>query len=316
MRWDFQSVAVVGSGAIGLYYGARLAASGKDVRFLLRSDFDAVMRDGIRIESVHGDLSLQQVSGFSSPAEIGPVDLVVVAWKATSNHLLEIVLPPLLHPGTQVLTLQNGLGNCEQLAEICGPERVLGGLCFVCCNRTGPGQVRHSAGGKVAVGEFAAGVEGRAANIASAFKQANVPASVALNLHQAQWEKLVWNIPFNGLSVAMGGVTTGEILDSPECEARVARLMTEVVHAARAQGLPLDDSLVSFNIERTRPMGPYRTSSMIDFIEGREVELDNIWRIPCQRARAACCPMPETEQLLGEIEATINARDSGRKSNL
>lgn len=309
MSWDFQTVAVVGSGAIGIYYGARLAASGKDVRFLLRSDFDAVMRDGIRLDSVHGDLSLRQVQGFSSPAEIGPVDLVIVAWKATSNHLLENVLPPLLHPGTQVLTLQNGLGNCEHIARICGEDRVLGGLCFVCCNRVGPGHVRHSAGGKVAVGEFFPGTEGRAVVIATTFKQARVPASLAENLHQAQWEKLVWNIPFNGLSVAMGGISTEQILADSGSEARVARLMIEVVHAARAQGLALDDSLVSFNIERTRPMGPYRTSSMIDFIEGREVEVDNIWRIPCQRARTADCPMPEAEQVLGEIEAAIQLRD-------
>ncbi|HEY1121485.1 MAG TPA: 2-dehydropantoate 2-reductase N-terminal domain-containing protein, partial [Haloferula sp.] len=85
-NWTFKSVAIVGSGAIGLYYGARLAANGEDVRFLLRSDYDTVQREGIRVESVAGDLHLKKVQAFRSPAEIGPVDLVIVAWKTTSNH--------------------------------------------------------------------------------------------------------------------------------------------------------------------------------------------------------------------------------------
>ena len=118
-------MAVVGSGAIGLYYGGRLAEAGGDVRFLMRSDFEAISRGGLKVESVHGNFELPRVQAFRTPGEIGPVDLVIVAWKATANHLLASVLPPLLHAGTQVLTLQNGLGNCEALAEIVGPQRAV-----------------------------------------------------------------------------------------------------------------------------------------------------------------------------------------------
>ena len=214
MSWTFNSVAVVGSGAIGLYYGGRLAAAGEDVRFLMRSDFDAISQGGLKVESVHGDFELPVVKAFRTPEEIGPVDLVIVAWKATANHLLSTVLPPLLHAETQVLTLQNGLGNCEAIAEITGPERVLGGLCFVCINRISPGLVRHSAGGRVSIGEWHPGIPGRAAEIALRFKAAGIPASAVGNLKLAQWEKLIWNIPFNGLSVAEGGVTTDVLLAS------------------------------------------------------------------------------------------------------
>jgi 2-dehydropantoate 2-reductase len=143
MCWDFQSVAIVGAGAIGLYYGGRLAAAGEDVRFFVRSDFDAISRNGLKVTSAHGDFVLPHVQVHRATAEIGPVDLVIVAWKTTANSLLDQILPPLLHPKTQVLTLQNGLGNCERLAEIVGPERVLGGLCFVCINRVSPGHVWH-----------------------------------------------------------------------------------------------------------------------------------------------------------------------------
>jgi 2-dehydropantoate 2-reductase len=308
MSWTFKSVAVVGSGAIGLYYGGRLAAAGEHVGFLMRSDYDAIKQGGLKVESVHGDFQLPQVKAFLTPERIGPVDLVIVSWKATANHLLASVLPPLLHDNTQVLTLQNGLGNCECIAEITGPERVLGGLCFVCINRISPGLVKHSAGGRVAIGEWRNGLPGRAAEIASRFKAANIPGVPVENLEQAQWEKLVWNVPFNGLSVAEGGVTTDVLLSSPETEAEIRSLMSEVIAAANALGLSLSNDLIGFNVERTRPMGPYRTSSMIDFTEGREVEVGPIWQEPLRRAKAAGVSMPHLEKLLGRIEARLEIR--------
>ncbi|MEI6818321.1 MAG: 2-dehydropantoate 2-reductase [Verrucomicrobiota bacterium] len=309
MNWTYQSVAIVGSGAVGLYYGARLAAAGEDVRFLLRSDFAAISRDGLKVASVHGDLDLPKVKAYRSAAEIGPVDLVIVAWKTTSNDQLAAVLPPLLHANTQVLTLQNGLGNCESLAAIVGPGRVLGGLCFVCINRSAPGQVVHSAGGRVSLGEWQPDGTGRAAELERRFKAAKIQAVAVDDLAKAQWDKLVWNIPFNGLSVAEGGVTTDRLLATPQGEAKLRALMGEVVAAAQALGLDLSEDLIDFHIERTRPMGPYRTSSMIDFVEGREVEVGPIWDEPLRRARAAGVAMPLTEQLLRRIHEQLAERE-------
>ncbi len=308
MAWDFSSVAVVGSGAIGLYYGGRLAEAGGDVSFLARGDFDEISRSGIRAESVAGDFHLPGVRVFRSPEEIGPVDLVIVSWKATANGALGAILPPLLHEGTQVLTLQNGLGNCESIAEIVGAEKVCGGLCFVCVNRIAPGTVNHTAGGRLAIGEFSTGIPGRAEAIAERFKRAKIPASATSNLLMAQWEKLIWNIPFNGLSVAEDGVTTDVLLSDPETEQTIRELMWEVVTAARAQGIPLDGALVESNIERTRPMGPYRPSTMIDFIEGRELELGPIWEEPLRRAKEAGVATPSLEMLLDRMKARLAER--------
>ena len=302
---------MVGAGAIGLYYGARLAAAGEDVRFLLRSDFDTVKREGIRIESVAGDLHLPAVQAFRSPAEIGQVDLVILAWKTTSNELLDEVLPPLLHDKTQVLTLQNGLGNCERIAEIAGPERVLGALCFVCLNRLSPGLVSHTAGGRISVGEFINDGRGRAGENARRFSAAGIPTEAAESLVEAQWKKLVWNIPFNGLAIAEGGVTTEDLLATPRIEDEIRALMAEVISAARAQGLSLEDSLIDFNVERTRPMGPYRPSSMIDYVEGREVEFDSIWGEPLRRAQKAGVAVPHMERLAERIKARLEERQSG-----
>jgi len=291
----------VGSGAVGLYYGARLAAAGEDVRFLLRSDYEAISRGGLKVASVDGDFELPQVKACLTPEEIGPVDLVIVAWKTTSNSQLAAVLSPLLHAGTQVLTLQNGLGNCEALAAIVGPERVLGGLCFVCINRTAPGAVSHTAGGRVTLGEWLPDDRGRAAELERRFRAANLLGFAVDNLEKSQWEKLIWNIPFNGLSVAEGGVTTDVLLDGTENESKLSGLMAEVIAAARALGLEVSDDRIAYNIERTRPMGPYRTSSMIDFVQGREVEVTPIWEEPLRRAKAAGVAMPMTEDLLRRI---------------
>ena len=301
-------MAVVGAGAVGTYYGGRLAQHGEDVRFLLRTDFSAICRDGIRVSSVHGDFALPEVRGYRTAAEIGPVDLVIVAWKATANDRLAEVLPPLLHDRTQVLTLQNGLGNCEALAAITGPERVLGGLCFVCINRLAPGVISHSAGGRIAIGEWQPDGRGRAAELARRFKAAGIPAEAVTNLAEAQWQKLVWNIPFNGLAVAAGGVTTEVLLAKPETEAEIRALMAEVIAAARALGLPLTDDLIDLNVERTRPMGPYRPSSMIDYLAGREVELGPIWEEPLRRARRAGLPMPRLEKLVERLHQRLAER--------
>ena len=314
MSWTFKSVAIVGSGAIGLYYGGRLAAAGEQVKFLVRSDFDALSDDGLKAESVHGDFELSNIRVFRTAEEIGRVDLVIVAWKATANHQLATILPPLLHSETQVLTLQNGLGNCETLAEIVGPERVLGGLCFVCINRILPGRISHTAGGRLVIGEWKSSTAGRASELESRFKAAGIPAESVTSLEKAQWEKLVWNIPFNGLSVAEGGVTTDVLLADPRIEEEIRALMTEVVSAGRALGLGLSDDLIDFNINRTRGMAAYRTSSMIDFVEGREVEVGPIWEEPLRRAQAVGVPMPHLESLLQRIQQQLLKRSTRSQS--
>lgn len=308
MEWDFKSVAIVGSGAIGLYYGGRLAEAGMNVKFLARSDYDHISKYGIEVESVAGNFHLTNVSVFKNPEDIGPVDLVIVAWKATANDALTSVLPPLMHEITQVLTLQNGLGNCERIAEIAGGENVYGGLCFVCINRIAPGKICHTAGGRMTIGSFDNAPSRKTEIISQRFKAAKILASAVDDLAKAQWEKLIWNIPFNGLAVAEGGVTTDVLLANPSIENKIRTLMHEVILAADAQGIKLDPNLIESNIERTRPMGPYQPSTMIDFIEGRELELGPIWEEPLRRAKAVGVNMPALRRLLKRMKARLIRR--------
>ena len=163
----------------------------------------------------------------------------------------------------------------------------------------------HSGGGKVSIGTWRPESATQSVAITKLMRAAEIKAHHVEHLEAAQWEKLIWNVPFNGLSVADGGVTTDVLLANPQKVDEIRALMTEIIAAAHAMGYPLDHTLVESNIERTRPMGAYRTSSMIDFIEGRVLEIGPIWREPLKRAKAAGVPMPNLEALLERIQAKI-----------
>ena len=171
------------------------------MHFLLRSDYDAVRQKGVTIRSLEGDFHVQPRCA-RTPEEIGVCDLVLIGLKTTANDQFPKLLPPLVGPHTAVVTLQNGLGNEEQLARLFPPEQILGGLCFVCLNRVEPGVIQHTAYGKVVLGEFQRPPQPRTHELAALFRQAGVACDVTDNLARAHWEKLVWNIPFNGLGVA------------------------------------------------------------------------------------------------------------------
>ncbi len=303
-----KSFAIIGAGAVGSYYGGRLAKAGHDVRFLLRSDYEIVKEKGLTIESIDGDFVLPTVTCARTSEEIGKVDVVIVAWKATTNGHFQEVIAPLLHDGTVIITLQNGLGNIEALAELFGMERILGAMCFVCINRIEPGLIRHTGGGMIAMGEASPGVTPRLRELAGIFERANVICEIAENFSEAQWRKLVWNVPFNGLCITEGGIDTGELLAMPDGEDRVRELMLEVTRAASGLGFKIEDEFVEYQIKRTYPMADYRPSSMIDFVNGSPVEIDAIWSEPLRRARSVDVETPRLEELEARIREMAGSR--------
>jgi len=301
----FSSIAVVGAGAIGCYYGARLASQ-VPVHFLMRRDLAAVRSRGLDIRSVAGDFRLDPASAFGDPAEIGPVDLVLIAVKTTQNEDLLRLLPPLLHEGTALLTLQNGLGNEPFLAQHFPKRPILGGMCFVCIHRGDPGVVHHTAHGLVEMGELTD--TGQLASVAALFEASGIPCKTHPDLGLARWRKLVWNVPFNGLSIATGGLDTLCILADPNLVDRTRRLMEEIIRSAAAQGHQIDVSFIEANLQRTSEMGPYHPSSWIDFAAGRPVEVEAIWGEPLRQARSAGVETPELARLYLEICDAIRSR--------
>ena len=305
-------IAVVGSGAIGSYYGGKLAASGHDVHFLMRADLESVRQHGLTLRSTETPATvLPRVNAYGTTGEIGPVDLVLIALKTTSNDALDALIPPLLKPGTALVTLQNGLGNEEFLAERFGAERVLGALCFVCLNRVAPGVVEHYGHGTISIGEFRRPPQDRTRALAAALRESGIQADVVENLVTERWRKLLWNIPFNGLSIAAGGITTDEILAEPALEQLVRGLMRETRAIAAAHGHSIPEAYLEFQIERTRPMGAYKPSSLLDYRAGLPVEVESIWGEPLRQARAVGLDAGRLEALYALLKK-LTAGGQGR----
>ena len=302
-------IVIVGCGAVGLFYGAKLALSGQDVHFLMRQDFDKVSKYGIKIESGSGATEyLKNPSIYRDALEIGPCDLIIVAIKSTDNKALESLIPTLIKKETAIMTLQNGLGNEEFIAKKFGSHRVLGGLCFVCLNRVSKGVVRHIAQGTISCGEFTGLPLPRTHDVALMFKSAGIPFIVAESLIEQRWKKLVWNIPFNGISISEGGVDTSIILNDESLLFLVEALMREVIQVANKLGYNLSDSLIDHNIKETKSMGPYRPSSMIDFMEGRPVEVEAIWGNPVRVGRSVGVEIPNMEALYDSIKSLSSTK--------
>src|ERR1043166_4945174 len=325
-------IAIVGCGALGSFYGAKLAREGQEVHFLLRYDYETVRRQGVSIRSPDGDFNARPRCG-NTPEIIGVADLVLIGLKTTANDQFARLLPPLVGPRTAILTLQNGLGNEERLARLFSVEQIMGGLCFVCLNRLEPGLIQHLAHGHVVLGEFRRRPGPRTHRLAGLFVQGGVPCSVTEELERAHWEKLTWNIPFNGLGVAGAAgydtlaaphstldpssvaalrrvdirhllgpcLTTDMLLADARWEQLVRELMQEVIAIARALGFELPYSFADEQIARTRPMGAYRASTLIDFGRGQPLEIRSLFLEPLRQAQKVGVPVPRLEALCGVL---------------
>jgi 2-dehydropantoate 2-reductase len=296
-------IAVVGAGAIGSFYGGKLAVGGRDVHFLVRGGFDQIKRFGIRIRGRKENFHVENAQVYRTSREIGPCELVLIALKATDNDAMLELIPPLLHRDTILLTLQNGLGNEEFIARHFGAERVMGGLCFICLNRISPGLIEHLDYGHLNLGELAGAAKERTRNLAWQFSQCGVECRVVDNLMEEHWHKLVWNIPFNGLTIAAGRITTADILRDHFLRSAAIALMNEVVVGAERCGYNLPKDVVLEQMKRTETMGAYKPSTLLDFEAGRALEIEAIWGEPLRRGQAHGAVMPQLEELYWRLKA-------------
>ncbi len=326
----FGKISIVGCGAVGGFYGAKLCRIGRDVHFLIRSDFEAVRSGGVRIRSVDGDFQAHPTSA-RSPEEIGLCDLVIVALKSTANHRLGELLPSLVGEHTALLTLQNGLGNEAALATLFPGRPVFGGMCFVCLNRIDPGVIQHIAHGKIVMGRHGGPPDELTEAVAALIRSSGIPVDVSPDLEHAHWEKLVWNIPFNGLGVAgavgleatLAGqlktdqpigscLATDALLDGGPWEQLVTELMDEVIAAGRALGHDLSPDVAKHQRNRTRAMKAYLASTPIDFERGLPMELDALFRLPLGQAQATGVETPRLAALCDLLAQLDDRRkDSG-----
>lgn len=288
---------IIGTGAIGGYYGAKLAKSGKDVHFLFHSDYEYVKAHGLRIDSVDGDFTLPSVNAYGNTADMPKCDVILVCLKSMNNHLLEDMLPPVLHKDALVILIQNGLGLEEDLQRVFPELYIAGGLAFICSNKLGQGHVAHLDYGKLNIGSYSCPDVALINTVVSDFMQAGIEAR-NVELKRARWMKLVWNIAYNGMTVVLN-TTTDALMDNRDTERLLYELMQEVIHAANTIGLehPIEDSYANDMIEMTKAMTPYSPSMKLDFDSRRPLEIDYIYTRPVEEARKAGFEMARVSML-------------------
>lgn len=302
-------VAVIGAGAVGLYYGARLAQAGNEVHFLMRRDFDAVSQKGLSVQSKDGDFNIKNPLITRKSETVGTADWVVCALKATAIDSARSLVEPVAGSRTRLLVLMNGIGLEDRFSDWFAPERIYAGIAFTCINRGEPGTVRHLDYGAVKVGHFLNEAE-RIKEAAALWKGAKVEIQTTGNFLRDRWIKQCWNVPFSGLGVLCGGKATKFILGSPALRREIENIQREVVEIANADlrsagsSETVDaDETVRQMMESTERMKNYRSSTVMDFLAGGQMEIDAIFSETVRRAERLGVESPRVKLLTAALES-------------
>ncbi|MBQ4406100.1 MAG: 2-dehydropantoate 2-reductase [Bacteroidales bacterium] len=289
---------VIGTGAVGGYYGGRLANAGKEVHFLFHSDYQYVTEHGLQVNSCNGDFHIDNVNAYNDTSKMPKSDVVLVALKSVNESLLYKVLPPLLHPGTLVLLIQNGIGLEQDLVREFPDVETAAGLAFICSSKTKPGVVDHQCYGSINIGNYNCKNPQKISQLINDLQQSGVDAH-EVEYHEARWRKAVWNMPFNGMSVVKNA-NTQELLT--QYGTLIYDQMKEVIDAANALGVKsLDYTFADKMIEMTKVMVPYYPSMKLDYDFRRPMEIYYLYTRPIEEARKAGFEM----RLCAEVEAQL-----------
>ncbi len=294
------SYTIIGPGALGGLYGARLHHAGFKTHFLYRSEYEHVRQHGLRVDSPWGDLHLSDLSIFRSVEDLPPADVVCVCLKTTSNHLLSSLLPSVAGEGTVVVLLQNGLGVEQEVQALAPDALVAGGLCYLCSNRVGQGHIHHVDYGRITLAAHSPGMDEVLETIAADFNAAGIPTDLAPDLALARWKKLVWNIPYNGLCVVLQ-TETDRIMADPDARELARQLILEVMAGARACGSVIEESYEPMIMEFTDKMKPYSPSMKLDYQAGRPLEIEYLYERPLNAARTMGVDLPRIAMLTAQL---------------
>lgn len=291
---------IIGTGGIGGYYGGRLAQHGHDVNFLLHSDYNHVKNNGLRVDSVNGDFFLEHPKVYDDAGRMPLSDVVLVCLKTTNNHLLPSLLSQVADEHTVVVLIQNGIGVEADVQRELPHLQLVAGLAFICTAKIAPGHINHQCYGQINLGNYSCRNEEVLAQIAEDFTNSGIKAGI-VPYETARWRKAVWNMPFNGMTVALN-TQTDLLLKNHSTRQLIREQMMEIVHATRQLGVEgVDERFVEKMISMTDEMTPYSPSMKLDFDLHRPMEIEYIYTRPLQLAREAGKPMHKLEMLEAEL---------------
>ena len=303
---------IIGTGAIGGFYGARLARSGAEVHFLLHSDYGYVREHGLQVDSCDGNFHLDSPHVYRDTREMPQCDVVLVGLKSTNNHMLPRLLPPLLREDTLVVLIQNGIGVEQDVQRMFPGTWLAAGLAFICSAKTEPGRVSHQCYGSINIANYSCPDPQPVGQVIAHLHQAGIEAQ-EVEYATARWRKAVWNMPFNGMTVALH-CQTDELMRHPATRRLIREQMMEIVRATRALGVEgVDEPFVEKMLTMTDAMTPYSPSMRLDWDHRRPMELDYIYTRPLQIAREAGSPMPRLEMLEAELRFMQETRTPSHK---
>lgn len=292
---------IIGTGAIGGFYGGKLAKAGQEVHFLLHKDYEYVKQNGLQVDSCDGSFHLDGVNAYNDTTAMPPCDVVLVCLKSINNGMLKTLLPPLLRQRTLVVLIQNGIGVEEDVQRDFPGVQLAAGLAFICSAKTEPGRVNHQCYGSINLANYSCRDEALMAAVVAEFREAGIETGF-VEYHEARWKKAVWNMPFNGMTVALHA-QTDELLKHPETRQLIRDQMMEVVGASRALGVNgVDEAFVEKMIRMTDEMTPYSPSMRLDYDFHRPMEIHYLYTRPIEIAREAGYKMPKLEMLEAELK--------------
>ncbi|NLI57440.1 MAG: 2-dehydropantoate 2-reductase [Clostridium sp.] len=292
------NILVVGTGAIGSFYGGKLAMAGASVSTLVRSDYEYVKANGIKVKSINGnfvfkpDEVVQKVEDYSKTP-----DYIIVSTKVIPSINVEEIIRPKVGDNTAIVLIQNGIDIEDPIAKAFPENEIISCLAFIGVSKTGPGQINHQEFGRIVIGSYPKGKTKKVTQLQEMFNASNVPCTVDENIVSARWEKLIWNAPFNPISVIGGGITTDIIINNSESLKLVKKIMNEVIDLANAFGHNLPKSLADKNIEYTLEMKPYKPSMLLDYENKRPLEVEAILGNAVRLARRKNFPAPNLETM-------------------
>lgn len=288
------NILVVGAGAVGGYFGGRLAVAGERVTMVCRGRTrEAIERDGLRIESISGNASARPRC-VDRPD--GPEKADLILWTVKTYHNADAILlmRSAVGAGTTVLSLQNGVDAVDELSDAFGKEHVLGGYVNIAAEAIAPGVIRHTSMGRIVFAELDGGETERTQTIAALFERAGIPHKRSENIRRDLWGKLVWNAAFNPLSVLLKA-TVEEMLTNLSALSILKRAMDEVIRVAAAEGHAISNKVVESYLDIKDQTGEFHTSMLQDFVRGRPMEADAISGAVVRRAKKHGISAPVNE---------------------
>lgn len=267
-------IAVVGTGAVGGYFGAKLALANHEVSFIARGPhLEAMQRDGLRIESFQGDFQVREALFTAHPDHVGIVDLVLFCVKSYDTEETAKGLLVLAGDKTSILSLQNGIDNPDKIARCFGLENTMAGVVYIGAQVLCPGIIKHSTGGRIVFGPLDGNIDERTEDLQRAFALAQIPCEVSADIRRAMWRKLLWNAAFCAIA-CLTRTTVKDIVESESLTKLAVDCMGEVLEAATTQGFEFQPAVIDETIAFSRTLGDFKPSMLQDLDAGKPLEYE------------------------------------------